>query len=161
MTTFQSALLAGRHGQCSPNSEHTVTAEIDSFEKVSQEFDPSDLSYIRTIQDLFSSKSWLELWYITWNLDGISGSSRNCMVSFSWCARTIKQTEVDPEQIISQIFPGWSHFFNIYPKTLCYVERSVSRHKNILFDNWRGFHFDKFKIHIIIQCVKVPNFFNI
>lgn len=72
MTTSQSALLAGRHGQCSPNSEHTVTAEIDSFEKVSQEFDPSDLSYIRTVQELFSTKNLVKLGIynteLAWNI---------------------------------------------------------------------------------------------
>jgi hypothetical protein len=47
--------------------------------------------------------------------------------------------------------------FKYSPITSCDVERSFSRYKVLLSDNWRSFQFDNFKMHVIIHCNTTEN----
>jgi hypothetical protein len=47
--------------------------------------------------------------------------------------------------------------FKYSPITSRNVERRFSRHKVLLSDNQRSFHFDNFKMHVIIHCNTTEN----
>jgi hypothetical protein len=80
------------------------------------------------------------------------GYSILCKVSYILCGN---EAELGGNK--QEIFSNYLALFKYSPVTSCDIERSFSRYKILLSDNWMSFKFDNCKMHVIIHCNTTEN----
>ena len=80
------------------------------------------------------------------------GCSTLCKVSDSLCGN---EAELGGNEL--ELSANDLTLFKYSHVTSCDVEKSFSRYKVLRSDNRRSFHFDNFKMHVIIHCNTTEN----